>query len=184
MAMRITFTRRGSTGKASATAVRDDGAVIEIPGHQTGDKLPHDLVHYVVEAELDLRHGFWGLLAAGAEFSNVLIVNRRGKRPAARGRQLIHEHRDELVEVEALAGTFTAIWRGGVRHEDDWPQVRARLANTWTHRPTPHAIGPADVERVCAALDALQLRWQYLPAGATLTVTWPPGSGQTGDAIA
>ncbi len=180
MSMQITFTRRGNSGPAAAIAVRDDGTTIEIPGHQTGDKLPHDLVHYVVEAELELRFGFWGLLAAGAEFSNVLVVNRRGKRPSPRGRQLIREHRDDLVEAEALAGTFTAIWRGDARHDDDWPQVRARLANTWTHRPQRRPIGPADVERVCAALDALQFRWQYLPADEALTLYWPPGSAPAG----
>ena len=36
-----------------------------------GRDLPHDLVQFTIERALDIRDGFWGLLAHGASFASV-----------------------------------------------------------------------------------------------------------------
>jgi hypothetical protein len=50
--------------------------------------LPHDLVHYVVESALPLRHGFLSLVAAGADAMFVM--------------QQAHDHANPEVETEAV----------------------------------------------------------------------------------
>jgi hypothetical protein len=63
----------------------------------SGRTLPHDLAQFVVEEELGLEHGFWGVLARGGSFKSV--PGRRQTRPA---RQMTREHRTQLEEAEAL----------------------------------------------------------------------------------
>jgi hypothetical protein len=67
-----------------------------------------DLAQFVVEATLDLQHGFWGLLANGATFKSV--VGRRRTQP---GRQLISVHREALNATEHLVNAHVAAWRTG-----------------------------------------------------------------------
>ena len=55
--------------------------------------LPHDLAQFVLEAGLDLDHGFWNLVANGATFQSL------GRRPTKPGRQLIAAYRAELNQV-------------------------------------------------------------------------------------
>lgn len=45
---------------------RDDGVALQVRSFDRQRRLPHDIAHFVVENELRLQHGFWGLLAAGA----------------------------------------------------------------------------------------------------------------------
>lgn len=64
--MRILFTK--CAGKQDwMECLRDDGTSTRCPMPKQGI-LPHDFVHYVVEDTLDLRQGFWGILAIGVGF--------------------------------------------------------------------------------------------------------------------
>jgi hypothetical protein len=89
--------------------------------------LPHDLAQLVVEAGLDLDHGFWNLVANGATFQSL------GRRPTRPGRQLIAAYRAELNEVERVVNLHVQAWRDG--------------------RPTP--VGP-DLDVMLARWRALQ----------------------------
>ena len=69
--------------------------------------LPHDLAQLVVEAGLDLEHGFWNLVANGATFRSL------GRRPTTPGRELIAAYRAELNEVEGAVNRHVQAWRDG-----------------------------------------------------------------------
>lgn len=73
-----------------------------------GAHLPHDLAQFVVERELGLERGFWGLLAAGASFKTV-----PGRKMTEPGRQLVRDHSDELNRVEGIVNTNVFSWRRG-----------------------------------------------------------------------
>ena len=73
-----------------------------------GRDLPHDLAQFVVERELDLREGFWGLLANGATFKSV-----PGRWLTKPGQQLVREHVDALNAVEGIVHVHVAAWRNG-----------------------------------------------------------------------
>jgi hypothetical protein len=73
-----------------------------------GRDLPHDLTQFTIERALDVRDGFWGLLAHGGSFSSV-----PGRRPTQPGRALVRAHQAALVAVEGLVNGHYAAWKGG-----------------------------------------------------------------------
>ena len=75
----------------------------------SGRTLPHDLAQFVVEEELGLEHGFWGVLARGGSFKSV-----RGRLQTQPARQITREHRAQLEEAEAVVNAHVNAWRAGV----------------------------------------------------------------------
>jgi hypothetical protein len=87
--MRVTFPRLPDHERAYALVERDDGAVYRLYGGQAGPRLPHDIMHFVVERELRIGDGIWGGIAAGIIFDTMQHVSGRRRRgragPAGRG---------------------------------------------------------------------------------------------------
>src|SRR5271168_2054890 len=69
--MRVTFPRLPDHERAYALVERDDGAVYRLYGGPAGPRLPHDIMHLVVERELHI--------AAGIIFDTMQPVS--GRRP-------------------------------------------------------------------------------------------------------
>ncbi len=106
-----TFVRRqGRRDRVYVT--RDDGTSTGWDFPSYGDGLPHDLCHLVVEEELSLTEGFWGLVDQGVD---VALVN--GQPTLVHdGRPLVEQGGYDisgLIEAEAavavLAGPATAV---------------------------------------------------------------------------
>lgn len=72
-----------------------------------GRDLPHDLATFVIEDALDLEHGFWGCVAAGATFRTL------GRRRTPQGRAVIARHLDDLRRAEATVNEVYFAWRDG-----------------------------------------------------------------------
>jgi len=75
----------------------------------SGRDLPHDLAQFVVERQLGLEHGFWGVLARGGTFKSV-----PGRRQTQPGRQITRAHRLELEKAEALVNAQVSAWKAGL----------------------------------------------------------------------
>jgi hypothetical protein len=88
------------------------------PAHS---ELPHDLAHFVVEANLGLKEGFWNLVANGATFKSI------GRRRTKPGRQLIAAHREALNDAEKVVNAHVDAWRDG-RPTTVGPALKAMLA--------------------------------------------------------
>ena len=73
-----------------------------------GRDLPHDLTQFVIERALDVRDGFWGLLAHGASFASV-----PGRRHTPEGRALVRAHHAALAGVESVVNGHFLAWRRG-----------------------------------------------------------------------
>lgn len=108
-----------------------------------GRDLPHDLNQFVIERELEIANGFWGLLAHGASFASV--PGRRMTRP---GRALERAHRDALMAVEGVVNGHYYAWKRGeptpLRAALDAMHARWRalgvnekLTLEWPIRPLP-----------------------------------------------
>ena len=171
--MRIWFERAGER-RVRITVERDDGALLEIRSPDASREIPHDLVHYVVEAELGLPEGFWGKIARGVVFDSVRVVRapiRRTARPRRKRRRLPPR---QLLEAEVLVEIFLKSWDGSAVEE--YGSVRAYLDATWSPRTRSRAdeIDPATIDRVSARLDEISRRWQALPKGRALELDWPP----------
>ena len=90
--MTVTFRRvgRGCTW----TALRPPRTKVPGPTMAAGGDLPHDLYTFVIERALDLRHGFWGCVAAGATFKTL------GRKRTPQGKAVIMRHLGELDAAE------------------------------------------------------------------------------------
>lgn len=145
------------------------------PGYD--DDIPHDIVHYVVEAELRLANGVYGRAARGA---GTFIPMADPSIPAReRARQQRQQQRRErafgardalhgadMEQSERLAGLCDVAWR---RKHGQRPDL-SRSA------PVPRAEDAAAIERVVARLDAIAPLWRALPVGGELVFRWPaPG---------
>ena len=79
--LKVSFVRRrGSRDRVYVT--RGDGSSTGWDFPSYGDGLPHDLCHLVVEDELGLTEGFWGLVDQGVDVglvNNQATVMRHGK---------------------------------------------------------------------------------------------------------
>jgi hypothetical protein len=72
----------------------------------SGRDIPHDLNQFVIERELGIADGFWGLLSHGASFTSV--ASRRQTKP---GRELQRLHHDALLNVEYVVNEHFGAWR-------------------------------------------------------------------------
>ncbi len=71
--MKVSFTRLGRDRELMHVTLDDPPsgqAATEqsLEWHPGANGVPHDLVHLICESELGLPRGFWGLVAAGADF--------------------------------------------------------------------------------------------------------------------
>ncbi len=167
--MEVTFTKM--TGRRyMMTVVRERGPR---PAPRTGpgydEHLPHDAVHFLVEAEAHLSGGVFGRIAAG--HSNIFWPAG----PRAQRRQACREskrtssaaERADMGRSEDLAGVCQPLWELRTGHRREPP--------IWFGNVPPDVLRSPLVERILARLDEFAARWQALPAGGSITLPWPAG---------
>jgi hypothetical protein len=100
---------KGEERRYRALLHRPDGCVVAFDGgayNRVGGpaaELPHDIAHLVVEEELGLRSGVWGVLVAGGMFRHATVVaGRRAPHATSRGRAVIARAGDGPMQAEML----------------------------------------------------------------------------------
>lgn len=155
------------------TAVRADGVTITIGGHGFVHRMPRDLAHFAVEDALQLRHGFWGSLAAGALLAGARIAD--GQATAAgtseKSAAIIEATAPFVAESRSLVATFDDIV--DQRLEARWPQVDPSLQTLTIRRGARLVpLTKTDVARVASAWRDLQARWDRVAIGGQLELDW------------
>jgi hypothetical protein len=164
--MRIELVRAGD--RYFTEVERDDGAVVRLRG-PGAHGLPHDLVHYVVESELDVDRGFWGKVARGANVGKVEYVRAPCRRPRPLGRA----PRGRGGDIESIVGLVHRIH--GTLPQRTPAAVREYLDRSLTPAVRARAgLDTAAVLRMCRRLDDLERRWSKLRNGGRLVLDWPP----------
>lgn len=148
--MQLTFTKR---------AGKYDDLVIARPGQPavtiTCPKqgiIPHDMVHFAVEATL--AHGFLTLVAEG--------------QPAAFDTM----GGDSEEAVERLVEVFQAELWGGRVPAADLIATYEHACAARQHEATP--VSPATIDAIHARLDELTQRWAAVPVSGSLTLDFAP----------
>lgn len=168
--MEVTFCRTGERQYA-VTINRPGQPALEMnpaPGYDA--RMPHDLIHFVVERELGLRHGIFGQLADGGTAGTFHPAGCAAapRREAARQRR-------------ALARRGAKLLRQG-RADSALSERAADLCRrAWLARAAGGEIGAADalpcsareLARICTLLDELSRAWARLGVGESLTLDWP-----------
>lgn len=143
---------KAQAGPHRAVAARPGGEAAQFAVYDYGPTLPHDLVHFVVEDELGIEFGFWGLLAAGAKLQAVQAYGARDPRRIPREDDpLVRAHIDELLAAERFVAAFSGLPGAEPDHELD----------------------PETVARIGARIDELNRRWQNTAAGEVFRLDWP-----------
>jgi hypothetical protein len=172
--MIVRFKRTGARRYAVLVAVEGQPlrALDPAPGYD--DDIPHDLVHYLVEAELRLEQGVYGRAARGA--GSFISTAEQDASPRERARKQRRQQRREralgardagqsaqMEQSERLAGLCDVAWR----------RKHGQHADPLRSPPVPRAEDAASIERVVSRLDAIAPRWRALPVGAELVFEWP-----------
>ncbi len=167
--MEVTFTKL--SGRRYSVAVRRERGPALAPRQGPGydDFLPHDAVHLIVESEARLAGGAFGRVAAGR--NNIFwpadpALRRRQARREARRVTTKAEHAD-MARSEWFASVCPLLWelRTGRRAESDLPE--------WFSSGDASALPGPLTERIIERLDDFAARWAALPAGGTITLSWP-----------
>jgi hypothetical protein len=173
--MDVTFTKLPGRRYRMAV-VRERGPELaprQGPGYD--DHLPHDAVHFLVEAEAGLSGGAFGRIAAGRDnifWAADSVARKRQARREAKRRPTQAEHAD-MARSERLASLCEPLWKLRAGQRSDLPDWFASMASGITESPL--------VERILVRLDDFAARWHALPVGGSVTLSWPsPGPGGTG----
>lgn len=165
--MDVTFTK--ATGRRYfMTVTRERGAKLEPrqgPGYH--DHLPHDVIHFIVEAEARLAGGVFGRLARGE--NNIFVaadgrVQRRVSRREARRARHPADHED-MARSEALASVCQVVWELRAGQRTELPE--------WAPRDPGTVMPEGLLERIITRLDEFAEQWSALPVGAGVTLRWP-----------
>lgn len=173
--MEVSFERTGARRYAVRVVVPGQSPRFTDPAPGFDAFIPHDLVHYLVEAELRLTAGVYGRAAQGG--SSFLVAAAGGgarqrtreqrkqrKREANLSRQDDAAHGD-MARAERLALLCDIAWRRrhGARADE----------KPWLTPAPPTPDEAACVARVVDRLEDIAQRWHALPVGGSLTFVWP-----------
>ena len=170
--MRVTFPRLPDHERAYALVERDDGAVYRLYGGRAGPRLPHDIMHFVVERDLRISDGIWGGIAAGIIFDSMRHVGgRRPPHARERSRELLASFGQRGLRAEVLAGFVECV--AGLDHPSDL-QILTLAADRLAVLPDADAdVDPAEVAAAAQALQVEAARWARLRVGEELSYEWP-----------
>jgi hypothetical protein len=150
--MRVTFPRLPDHERAWALVERDDGVVYRLYSGTAGPRLPHDIMHLVVERELRISDGIWAGIAAGGP---AQPPGAPGQPPGQRAELLA-----DLVACAAALGTLTL------------EKIRRLTADKLAALPDAN-VDPVLVAVAARALQVEAARWARLRVGEELSYDWP-----------
>ena len=173
--MIVSFKRTGARRYAVVVSVAGEAERTMDPAPGYDDDIPHDLVHYIVEAELGYTRGVFGRAAQGggtfvaceAEgLSSRERARQRRKQQKREGslRALDESSAHEMAASEQLAALCDVAWRRKHGQRPDPLRKAPELASVYD---------ASEIARVVERLDALAPQWRALPVGGALTFEWP-----------
>ena len=162
--MVVHFVKTGARRYSVIVERKGGPALVANPAPGYDDFLPHDLLHFVAEAEWGIDGGVFGQLASGD--SGIFIPDDERLRVEwLRKRKLRRKERPRGRRSEALAGVLEAAWKASAG--------KAPLPEHWHVQLAAARAEPERLAAVVASLDDLAARWNELQVGRSLTLEWP-----------
>jgi hypothetical protein len=163
--MEVTFKKIGER-RYGVFVERDNTPTLMMqpaPGYD--EFLPHDLLHFVAEAEWGLDGAVFGQLAAGGDAGTFWPVDQELLAKAMRRRKRSPKHYKGGRRSELLADVLERGWKARTG--------KARLPQDWDERLAAARVERGKLDVVLASLDDLAERWHALRIGDSLTLEWP-----------
>ena len=173
--MEVRFKRTGARRYAVEVVTPGKARQVMSPAPGYDDDIPHDLVHYVVEAELRLSSGVFGRAAKGGGTFVPAATGAPSTRELARQRRKQQKRESafrahdaasarEMESSERLAALCDVMWRRQHGQRPDASRKAPELASEQER---------ARVAQVVTRLDAIAPMWRALPVGSALVFSWP-----------
>jgi hypothetical protein len=165
--MKVTFMKTGA--RRYGVLVRRERAaeVIMNPAPGYDEYLPHDMLHFVAEAEWKLDGAVFGRLAGGGDAGTSHPTDEslipRAMRDRKRRKRRAGKPKGRRSEV--LAHILEQAWKA--RHG------REPVPNNWEQQLDDARVSSKRLEHVVDHLDELAERWHSLSVGEQLTLEWP-----------
>lgn len=163
---------RGETRRYRTLLRRPDGVTVELEGGSYNDvggphrEVPHDLAHLIVEDELDLAMGVWGVLAKGGLFRMATVSSgRRRPHAAARGAEIVKQSGESLNQAEMLVGAACSL---ATADRLSPAALRREVGERWA----PGTIGEEPLRNIHCRLRAGSREWSELRPGEALELGW------------
>lgn len=184
--MKVHFIRSGERRYAMRIERAGLPVLVMDPAPGFDADVPHDMVHFVVEAVLALKGGVFGQIAAGGTAGSFHVEAAGGKvdhreqrrtvrKQALKGKKLIETQGREGELSELAAFLFDIGWRSARRPDSD--EQRAALGEAERVRATLSADERAAIDAakptIFAAFDRLAADWRALRVGEALVLEWP-----------
>jgi hypothetical protein len=173
--MEVEFRRTGDRQYAVAIILPGRPRLEMNPAPGYDARMPHDLIHFVVERELGIRHGIFGQLEAGGTAGTFHVASggtlptrekaRQRRALQKRGAKLLQQGRVDSAKSERAAELCRRAWL-------------ARQAGNWFTVTGDMPCSAAEIARVCDALDEVSAAWTKLGTGQAITLFWPTASGE------
>lgn len=173
--MNVIFRRTGERRYAVVVRIEGKPAQTMNPAPGFDEHIPHDLVHYVVEAELAFQAGVFGRAARGGGTFYPAESGPADARQQARARRKQARREQTLAREEAGDAQMRASERLAYLSDIAWRRKQGQKPSAdFVGTPTePTAEEAARVERVVRRLDELAPRWRGLRVGGELAFVWP-----------
>lgn len=183
--MKVHFIRSGDRRYSMRIERTDAPVLVMDPAPGFDPDLPHDMVHFVVEAALGLKTGVFGQIAAGGDAGSFHVEaggalsakerQRAARKQVARGARLIKAQGREGELSELAAFLFDIGWRSSTRA--DSAAQRAALGEAERTRAGLSSGERARIDaaqpRVFADFGRLSAAWRALRVGEALVLEWP-----------
>jgi len=149
---------------------RGDGSVARTTFPKKGP-VPHDVVHLMVESELGIAKGFWGLVAGGAEPGDIQDMAKAAGHASASRAQHPAPHFIPAIQAERLVECFEAdLWSGGSDNESIREMARAGCEQSLVPLPS---MTDVSIDRIRSGLAAFRDQWTLMATGGTVEFEWP-----------
>jgi hypothetical protein len=145
--MIVTFERTAERRYRVRVEREDAPALIMDPAPGYDASMPHDLLHFVVEAELRIANGIFGQLAQGGDAGTFHAAGPAAGKWKRKGRRLAREGKADAMASERLVHEAGTAWRKRTRVRGELVPVLERLA-------------------------AVAARWRKVQVGGSLSLAW------------
>lgn len=148
--------------------------------------MPHDLLHFLVEQELNLKNGIYGQLANGgtagtfhnkpSDKSNNRDDARERRKTAQRGKKLLKEGSDDCARSERA--TFIALQNWYSHSVDSKLQAKAKEMKMSVESvfkqmsENEKSLLNKKLARIGNRMDELSEIWSELKTGESMTLEW------------
>ncbi|QQS40613.1 MAG: hypothetical protein IPM63_14765 [Acidobacteriota bacterium] len=185
--MVIHFLRTGE--KRYAVEIERDGLpLLELnPAPGFDARVPHDMMHLIVEAVLGLERAVFGQLAAGGDAGSFHVKNesdasgkdhsRLRRKQKKRGESIRAKEDGHFAMSENATYVCWHEWLSRSHRTEDRNKalsMKTNAAHIWDRMPAADKKMLQDaLDRTCDHLDILSEAWSGLKAGQRISVRWP-----------